>query len=109
MLDRAERAVGVLCVVFGGLGVFADHVRLWPAHATTYNRPHSTPGVSTTLINTKEPFDIPRTFSFDHSFWSHNPDDAHFVNQEQVYGTLGASLIDDVFMGYNSCVFAYGK
>ena len=51
----------------------------------------------------------PRVFSFDHSFWSHNPADTTFVTQDEVFNKLGPDILNDVFEGYNSCVFAYGQ
>jgi hypothetical protein len=50
-----------------------------------------------------------RPFTFDHSFWSHNPEDDHFASQEHVYDCLGSQILDDVFAGYNACLFAYGQ
>lgn len=51
----------------------------------------------------------PRQFTFDHSFWSHNAEDAHFVGQEQVFASIGSEVLKDVFDGYNVCLFAYGQ
>eukprot|EP00051_Salpingoeca_urceolata_P016604 m.221828 g.221828 ORF g.221828 m.221828 type:complete len:544 (+) comp18726_c4_seq2:629-2260(+) len=50
-----------------------------------------------------------KRFTFDHSFWSCNVDDDHFVNQEQVFEHLGEPVLDNAFTGYNSCIFAYGQ
>ena len=50
-----------------------------------------------------------RSFTFDHSFWSHSQEDDHFASQEQVYECLGSQLLQDVFEGYNACLFAYGQ
>lgn len=44
----------------------------------------------------------PKTFSFDHSFWSHEPTDAHFANQEIVYKALGEGVLENAFDGYNA-------
>lgn len=64
---------------------------------------------NTTLV--KHPFEgnDSRSFTFDHSFWSHNPEDEHFATQEHVYSSLGSYLLQDVFDGYNACLFAYGQ
>lgn len=51
----------------------------------------------------------PRPFTFDHSYWSHNPSDPHFATQEHVYETLGREVLDNAVGGYNTCVFAYGQ
>jgi len=64
---------------------------------------------ATTYLTTKEAEQPPRPFVFDHSFWSHNPSDKHFVTQEKVFNTLGAEVLDDAFDGFNCCIFAYGQ
>ena len=48
-------------------------------------------------------------FTFDYSYWSHRPSDAHFVDQERVYHDLGTDVVENAFSGYNACVFAYGQ
>lgn len=50
-----------------------------------------------------------KVFTFDHSYWSVNPSDPHYVSQEQVFEDLGQDMIDCAFYGYNACVFAYGQ
>lgn len=63
-----------------------------------------------------------RRFDFDHCFWSHDEfiqeegsgvyvkesEASRYADQEEVYETLGESLLDNAFDGYNACVFAYG-
>lgn len=51
----------------------------------------------------------PRQFTFDHSFWSFDCDDRHYVNQHDVFQSIGSQLMTDVVEGYNTCVFAYGQ
>ncbi|KAL1429822.1 hypothetical protein MTO96_015685 [Rhipicephalus appendiculatus] len=51
----------------------------------------------------------PKTFAFDHCFWSFNESDTHFASQEQVYSCLGTDILDNAFQGYNACIFAYGQ
>ncbi|KAL3205384.1 hypothetical protein MRX96_011278 [Rhipicephalus microplus] len=51
----------------------------------------------------------PKTFAFDHCFWSFNESDGHFASQEQVYSCLGTDILDNAFQGYNACIFAYGQ
>ncbi|XP_077522240.1 kinesin heavy chain 73 isoform X2 [Amblyomma americanum] len=51
----------------------------------------------------------PKTFAFDHCFWSFNEADTHFANQEKVYTCLGTDILDNAFQGYNACIFAYGQ
>jgi hypothetical protein len=43
-----------------------------------------------------------RTFSFDHCFGGDAP-------QEAVYAALGPRVLDEVFSGFNNCIFAYGQ
>ena len=50
-----------------------------------------------------------KEFRFDYSYWSVDPSDEHYVSQEQVYAELGVPVVEAVFSGYNSCVFAYGQ
>lgn len=51
----------------------------------------------------------PKTFAFDHCFWSFNEADPHFASQEKVYTCLGTDILDNAFQGYNACIFAYGQ
>ncbi|OAA60439.1 kinesin family protein [Niveomyces insectorum RCEF 264] len=50
-----------------------------------------------------------RSFTFDNSFWSHDPADAHYATQEDVYNSLGEEFLDHNFEGYHTCIFAYGQ
>lgn len=50
-----------------------------------------------------------RKFTFDHSFWTFNPDDNHYINQEGVFAALGGGVLENVFDGFNACIFAYGQ
>jgi len=51
-----------------------------------------------------------QTFAFDHCFWSMDPNEENkFSNQEHVFQSLGAELLDNAFAGYNACIFAYGQ
>ncbi|KAL8589773.1 hypothetical protein ACOMHN_020776 [Nucella lapillus] len=50
-----------------------------------------------------------REFTFDHSFWSFDPLDSHFVTQNQIFESLGPDMLEAVYEGYNICVFAYGQ
>ena len=64
-------------------------------------------GNSTTITNPTK--DEPRTFTFDFSYWSHNPDDPHFANQSRVFEDLGQSVLNNAWNGYNVSLFAYGQ
>jgi Kinesin motor domain len=50
-----------------------------------------------------------KSFTFDKSFWSHDPDDPHYATQEDVYSSFGEEFLDHNFEGYNTCIFAYGQ
>jgi len=50
-----------------------------------------------------------KSFTFDKSFWSHNPADPHYATQEDVYDCLGEEFLDHNFEGYHTCIFAYGQ
>ena len=50
-----------------------------------------------------------KTFTFDNSFWSHDTNDEHYAQQEDVYNCLGEDFLDHNFEGYHTCIFAYGQ
>jgi len=50
-----------------------------------------------------------KNFTFDNSFWSHNPSDEHYAHQEDIYNALGEDFLDHNFEGYHTCIFAYGQ
>ncbi len=50
-----------------------------------------------------------KNFTFDNSFWSHNPADPHYAHQEDIYNALGEEFLDHNFEGYHTCIFAYGQ
>uniref|UniRef100_A0A8C6V2S5 Kinesin family member 13Bb n=1 Tax=Neogobius melanostomus TaxID=47308 RepID=A0A8C6V2S5_9GOBI len=57
-----------------------------------------------------DPRNQPKTFAYDHCFWS--MDEAQkdkFAGQDVVFQCLGESLLNNAFMGYNACIFAYGQ
>ncbi|TNN31488.1 Kinesin-like protein KIF13B [Liparis tanakae] len=52
----------------------------------------------------------PKVFAFDHCFWSIDESQKdRFAGQDVVFRSLGESLLDNAFMGYNACIFAYGQ
>ncbi|XP_017078394.1 kinesin-like protein KIF13A isoform X9 [Drosophila eugracilis] len=51
----------------------------------------------------------PKTFAFDHCFYSLNPEDDNFASQETVFDCVGRGILDNAFQGYNACIFAYGQ
>jgi kinesin family protein 1 len=50
-----------------------------------------------------------KTFTFDYSFWSHDPSHPTYASQKTVFETLGASVIENAWAGYNVSLFAYGQ
>ncbi|XP_008550401.1 uncharacterized protein LOC103573205 isoform X1 [Microplitis demolitor] len=50
-----------------------------------------------------------KRYSFDYCFDSSDPTADNYASQEKIYDTLGNSVIDALFIGYNSCVVAYGQ
>jgi hypothetical protein len=50
-----------------------------------------------------------QSFTYDHAFWSANPDDFHFASQEKVYDTVGRDITNNGLDGFNSTLFAYGQ
>ncbi|EWC48560.1 hypothetical protein DRE_01782 [Drechslerella stenobrocha 248] len=50
-----------------------------------------------------------KLFTFDNSFWSVNPEDDHYADQDDVYNCLGEEFLDHNFEGYHTCIFAYGQ
>ena len=69
----------------------------------------------------KDELGQPRTFTFDHSFWSHDcyieqengylsPDSSgKYADQNFVFDTLGKQILDNAWEGYHCCLFAYGQ
>ena len=50
-----------------------------------------------------------KSFTFDNSFWSHDTNDRHYADQEDIYNVLGEEFLDHNFEGYHTCLFAYGQ
>ena len=69
----------------------------------------------------KDELGQPRTFTFDHSFWSHDcyieqengylsPDSSgKYADQNLVFNYLGRQILDNAWEGYHCCLFAYGQ
>ncbi|XP_029155685.1 kinesin-like protein KIF13B isoform X9 [Nylanderia fulva] len=51
----------------------------------------------------------PKTFAFDHCFYSLEPGTENFASQDVVFDALGRDILDNAFQGYNACIFAYGQ
>ena len=75
-------------------------------------------GPTTTI--TDPATNIPRPFTFDYSFWSHDDyvdtdgytspatESSKYADQSLVYDTLGKQVLDNAWEGYHCCLFAYG-
>jgi len=50
-----------------------------------------------------------KTFIFDNSFWSIDPDSPNYADQADIYDALGHEFLDHNFQGYHTCIFAYGQ
>lgn len=53
--------------------------------------------------------DRTKTFTYDFSYDSSDPNRSDFTSQEQVFSDLGLEVLKSAFEGYNACVFAYGQ
>ncbi|XP_072940106.1 kinesin-like protein KIF13A isoform X5 [Epargyreus clarus] len=51
----------------------------------------------------------PKTFAFDHCFYSLESTLPNFASQKTVFECLGRDILDNAFDGYNACIFAYGQ
>ncbi|KAL4716966.1 hypothetical protein ACJJTC_012777 [Scirpophaga incertulas] len=51
----------------------------------------------------------PKTFAFDHCFYSLDSSLPAFASQKTVFECLGRDILDNAFDGYNACIFAYGQ
>ncbi|XP_076027020.1 kinesin-like protein KIF13B isoform X2 [Genypterus blacodes] len=61
-------------------------------------------------ITKGDPRNQPKVFAYDHCFWSMDESEKDkFAGQDVVFQSLGESLLDNAFMGYNACIFAYGQ
>ncbi|XP_036942689.1 kinesin-like protein KIF13B isoform X5 [Acanthopagrus latus] len=63
-----------------------------------------------TNTNKGDPRSQPKVFAYDYCFWSMDESQQDkFAGQDVVFQSLGKSLLDNAFMGYNACIFAYGQ
>ena len=76
------------------------------------------PGQNQTKI--KDETGKERTFTFDHSFWSHDgyrvlddgylqPEDENYADQKKVFNSVGRQILENAWEGYHCCLFAYGQ
>ncbi|XP_039571241.1 kinesin-like protein KIF1C [Passer montanus] len=67
-------------------------------------------GNTTCITNPKLPKDGTKSFTFDHSYWSHtSEEDPNFASQRRVYQDIGEEMLEHAFQGYNVCILAYGQ
>jgi hypothetical protein len=52
----------------------------------------------TKLRSGNDPEDL-KQFSFDYSYWSHDPADSHFADQQRVFDDLGAEVLKNAWDG----------
>ncbi|XP_055083482.1 uncharacterized protein kif16bb [Periophthalmus magnuspinnatus] len=50
-----------------------------------------------------------KTFSFDFSYDSTDPNSSSFASQEKIYKDLGSGVIKAASEGFNTCILAYGQ
>ncbi|KAL3873217.1 hypothetical protein ACJMK2_036358 [Sinanodonta woodiana] len=63
-----------------------------------------------------------KSFSYDHSYWSHSDftedgegiyhpatPEGHYADQKTVFNDLGKGVLDNAWQGYNAALFAYGQ
>lgn len=50
-----------------------------------------------------------RKYGFDYCFDSSDPRAEKYASQSKIYETLGESILDVLFKGFNSCLVAYGQ
>ncbi|MCP9263288.1 Kinesin-like protein KIF13B [Dirofilaria immitis] len=51
----------------------------------------------------------PKSFAYDHSFNSFDPNSNDFIDQNEVFERVGTAVLVNAFAGYNACIFAYGQ
>ncbi|XP_058037893.1 kinesin-like protein KIF16B isoform X3 [Ahaetulla prasina] len=50
-----------------------------------------------------------KTFTYDFSYFSADPESSNYASQEMVFNNLGIDVLQSAFEGYNACIFAYGQ
>eukprot|EP01028_Stygiella_incarcerata_P011724 TRINITY_DN678_c2_g2_i1.p1 TRINITY_DN678_c2_g2~~TRINITY_DN678_c2_g2_i1.p1 ORF type:complete len:1056 (+),score=392.24 TRINITY_DN678_c2_g2_i1:206-3373(+) len=64
-------------------------------------------GKSTWITNPEN--GVKKQFTFDYSYFSHDPSDPRFATQEDVFNDLGIGCLENAEKGYNVSLFAYGQ
>ncbi|CAL7940669.1 unnamed protein product [Xylocopa violacea] len=69
-------------------------------------------GSTTSIMNPKAPpgsKDAIKSFNYDYSYFSMDPNDINYSSQLMVYKDIGEEMLEHAFEGYNVCIFAYGQ
>ncbi|XP_039310396.1 kinesin-like protein unc-104 isoform X12 [Solenopsis invicta] len=66
---------------------------------TSITNPKATPG-------SKE---ATKSFNYDYSYFSMDPNEENYSTQLMVYKDIGEEMLEHAFEGYNVCIFAYGQ
>ncbi|XP_046143911.1 kinesin-like protein unc-104 isoform X4 [Osmia bicornis bicornis] len=69
-------------------------------------------GSTTSILNPKAPSgtkDAIKSFNYDYSYFSMDPNDINYSSQLMVYKDIGEEMLEHAFEGYNVCIFAYGQ
>lgn len=81
-----------------------------PVHnTTTISPPPLTPTLTSHSNSRSRRNYEPKTFTFDHSFYSADPTCSYFADQDTVYENVGHEFLDHNLEGYHTCIFAYGQ
>ncbi|KAK4669492.1 uncharacterized protein QC763_203445 [Podospora pseudopauciseta] len=79
------------------------------SQTTTLHPPSSSSSSSSSSERKSRKILESKSFTFDHSYYSHNPSSPHYATQAHIYDTLGEEFLDHNFEGYHTCIFAYGQ
>ncbi|XP_018312132.1 kinesin-like protein unc-104 isoform X9 [Mycetomoellerius zeteki] len=69
-------------------------------------------GSTTSIVNPKATpgsKEAVKSFNYDYSYFSMDPNDENYSSQLMVYKDIGEEMLEHAFEGYNVCIFAYGQ
>ncbi|XP_024884636.1 kinesin-like protein unc-104 isoform X15 [Temnothorax curvispinosus] len=69
-------------------------------------------GSTTSIVNPKATpgsKEAVKSFNYDYSYFSMDPNDDNYSTQLMVYKDIGEEMLEHAFEGYNVCIFAYGQ
>eukprot|EP01012_Entosiphon_sulcatum_P054700 TRINITY_DN7575_c0_g1_i1.p1 TRINITY_DN7575_c0_g1~~TRINITY_DN7575_c0_g1_i1.p1 ORF type:complete len:1133 (+),score=234.87 TRINITY_DN7575_c0_g1_i1:48-3446(+) len=62
------------------------------------------------ILDPANGYSVKDTFVFDQCFWSlEGSGSQQHMSQADVYAYVGPQMLDNIFAGYNACLFAYGQ